>query len=140
VCIAAGVEDASSASNDEAWQAAQRAAQEIRARQPESTSWKPSPASPGQKKSSNAELNHRYIDGGLQRDEGLPLSLARLPPGDAVRKRTPPRRALIGSADARRRVQTRDVGKPSAASSARSSKVRGRAAALRLLGTLTPAQ
>ena len=91
VCIAAGLEGASDAGDtgrDEAWEAAQRAAADIRRRNP-TTDWSPPGAEPPKKGATNAELNYRYVDGGLPRDAPLPLSLAyrfeRLPQGDTAR-------------------------------------------------------
>ena len=91
VCIASGLEDASGDSRDDrddAWAAAQRAAADIKARRP-STDWsRATPVAP-KTGSSNEQLNNRYIDGGLQRDEALPLSLAyryeRLPRENSAR-------------------------------------------------------
>lgn len=87
VCIAAGLEGGlEGGSRDDAWEAAKRAAADIKARRPTEPSSAP--------KTSNAELNHRYVDGGLQRDDALPLSLAyryeRLPSGDKARSRPLP--------------------------------------------------
>jgi len=87
-CIAAGLEGTSDSGRDEAWEAAQRAAANIRRRNP-ATDWSPPKAEPPKKGATNEELNNRYVDGGLQRDKPLPLSLAyrfeRLPQGDTVR-------------------------------------------------------
>ena len=92
VCIAAGLEGGlEGGSRDDAWEAAKRAAADIKARRPTDFAPLPSSSAP---KTSNAELNHRYVDGGLQRDDALPLSLAyryeRLPSGDKARSRPLP--------------------------------------------------
>ena len=95
VCIAAGLEGASDAGRDEAWEAAQRVAADIRRRNPTTDFGAPKPELP-KKGATNAELNNRYVDGGLPRDAPLPLSLAYR--FDEVRPLAPSHPALASAA------------------------------------------
>ena len=131
VCIAAGLEgasDAGDAGRDDAWEAAQRAAADIRRRNPTTDFGAPQAEAP-KKGSTNAELNYRYVDGGLPRDAPLPLSLAyhfeRLPQGDTARP--PALNALFQPALTRVRTQTRiGTGRPCTISDSQSCSVRAR--------------
>jgi hypothetical protein len=103
VCIAAGLEGGleGGSSRDDAWEAAKRAAEDIKKRRP--TTFNPLPSAAPKTGATDAELNHRYVDGGLQRDDALPLSLAyryeRLPQGDKACSALFTRFALLGSAE-----------------------------------------
>ena len=126
VCIAAGLEGASDAGRDEAWEAAQRVAADIRRRNPTTDFGAPKPELP-KKGATNAELNNRYVDGGLPRDAPLPLSLAYR--FDEVRTLAPqPSRATLFrrlSRAVRSRVQTRvGAAKPCTISESQSCSVR----------------